>query len=66
MLTLVVRDYDEAIDFFTNALRFTLLEDTPLSDSKRRVRVAPAESAGMSLLLANQEFIPYENQHDCN
>ncbi len=40
-LALVVRDYDEAIAFFTEALRFTLLEDTPLGDGKRWVRVAP-------------------------
>ncbi|MFN7944798.1 MAG: VOC family protein [Blastocatellia bacterium] len=51
-LTLVVRDYDEAIAFFTDALRFTLLEDTPLGGGKRWVRMAPAESAGMALLLA--------------
>lgn len=51
-LTLVVRDYDEAIAFFTDALRFALLEDTPLGGGKRWVRVAPAESAAMTLLLA--------------
>ena len=51
-LTLVVRDYDEAISFFTEALRFDLLEDTPLEDGKRWVRVAPAGSSGAALLLA--------------
>lgn len=51
-LTLVVREYDEAIAFFTNALRFTLVEDTPLGNDKRWVRVAPAGSSGASLLLA--------------
>jgi catechol 2,3-dioxygenase-like lactoylglutathione lyase family enzyme len=51
-LTLVVLDYDEAIAFFTGALRFRLIEDTPLGGGKRWVRVAPAESSGASLLLA--------------
>jgi catechol 2,3-dioxygenase-like lactoylglutathione lyase family enzyme len=51
-ITFVVRDYDEAIAFFTNALRFTLLEDTPLGDGKRWVRVAPANDTGAALLLA--------------
>jgi catechol 2,3-dioxygenase-like lactoylglutathione lyase family enzyme len=51
-LTLVVREYDEAIAFFTAALRFRLVEDTPLVGGKRWVRVAPAESTGAALLLA--------------
>jgi len=51
-LTLLVREYDEAIAFFTGALRFTLLEDKPLGDGKRWVRLAPSESRGASLLLA--------------
>ena len=51
-VTLVVRDYDEAIDFFTKTLRFALVEDTPIGDGKRWVRVAPAGSTGASLLLA--------------
>ncbi|MCL4860279.1 MAG: VOC family protein [Caldilineaceae bacterium] len=51
-LALVVREYDEAIAFFTNALRFTLVEETPLDNGKRWVRVAPAGSSGTSLLLA--------------
>jgi catechol 2,3-dioxygenase-like lactoylglutathione lyase family enzyme len=51
-LTLVVRDYDEAIQFFTTALRFTLLEDTPMGGGKRWVVVAPPGSTGASLLLA--------------
>jgi catechol 2,3-dioxygenase-like lactoylglutathione lyase family enzyme len=52
MLTLVVRDYDEAISFFVDALRFTVVEDTPLTEGKRWVVVAPPDSAGASLLLA--------------
>jgi catechol 2,3-dioxygenase-like lactoylglutathione lyase family enzyme len=51
-LTLVVKDYDEAIDFYINKLYFDLLEDTALSDTKRWVRVAPKGSGGCGLLLA--------------
>jgi catechol 2,3-dioxygenase-like lactoylglutathione lyase family enzyme len=52
MLTLVVRDYDEAVAFFTGALRFTVVEDTPLGDGKRWVIVAPPAREGAALLLA--------------
>lgn len=51
-LTLLVREYDEAIAFFTGALGFVIIEDTPLEGGKRWVRVAPSESNGVSLLLA--------------
>jgi catechol 2,3-dioxygenase-like lactoylglutathione lyase family enzyme len=51
-VALLVRDYDEAIRFFTHALGFELLEDTPLQDGKRWVRVAPLGSPGTALLLA--------------
>jgi catechol 2,3-dioxygenase-like lactoylglutathione lyase family enzyme len=52
-VALVVRDYDEAIDFFCGKLRFTLVEDTyqPEQD-KRWVLVAPPGSNGTTLLLA--------------
>jgi catechol 2,3-dioxygenase-like lactoylglutathione lyase family enzyme len=50
-VALVVREYDEAITFFTDALRFTLVEDTPLGGDKRWVQVAPPGS-GTALLLA--------------
>jgi len=52
-VALVVRDYDEAIAFYTEKLGFTLVEDTyqPEQD-KRWVIVAPAGSTGTSLLLA--------------
>jgi predicted enzyme related to lactoylglutathione lyase len=49
-ITLLVPDYDEAIAFFTQAMRWKLLEDTRLSDSKRWVRVAA--EGGSALLLA--------------
>lgn len=52
-IALVVRDYDEAIDFYTKKLHFTLIEDTyqPEQD-KRWVVVAPPGSNGTTLLLA--------------
>jgi nitroreductase/catechol 2,3-dioxygenase-like lactoylglutathione lyase family enzyme len=50
LITLVVRDYDEAIAFFTNALGFALLEDSPLDDGKRWVRVGPREGDAALLL----------------
>jgi catechol 2,3-dioxygenase-like lactoylglutathione lyase family enzyme len=51
-LALVVRDYDEAISFFTEALRFTLIEDTPMGNGKRWVVVAPSGGQGAALVLA--------------
>ena len=52
-IALVVRDYDEAIAFYTEKLHFTLVEDTyqPAQD-KRWVVVSPPNSAGTTLLLA--------------
>ncbi len=52
-VALVVRDYDEAIEFYTEKLRFRLVEDTyqPEQD-KRWVVVAPPGSSGTTLLLA--------------
>jgi len=52
-VALVVRDYDEAIEFYTKKLNFRLVEDTyqPEQD-KRWVVVAPPGSSGTSLLLA--------------
>jgi catechol 2,3-dioxygenase-like lactoylglutathione lyase family enzyme len=52
LVTLVVRDYDEAIAYFTGVLRFTLVEDLPLEGGKRWVVVAPSSSPGCRLLLA--------------
>ena len=51
-ISLLVKDYDEAIDFYVNKLSFTLIEDTSLSDSKRWVLVQPPGSSGCCLLLA--------------
>ena len=51
-VTLVVREYDEAIEFFTKALGFKLVEDSALQDGTRWVVVAPDGSTGTQLLLA--------------
>lgn len=52
-ISLVVRDYDEAIHFYVNQLGFTLLEDTAMpGQDKRWVVVAPPGSEGVRLLLA--------------
>jgi catechol 2,3-dioxygenase-like lactoylglutathione lyase family enzyme len=50
-VALVVRDYDEAVAYFTGALDFTLQEDTALGSGKRWVVVAPP-GGGTALLLA--------------
>lgn len=49
---LVVRDYDEAIRFYTQVLGFDLIEDTALSETKRWVLVAPKGDGTCRLLLA--------------
>jgi catechol 2,3-dioxygenase-like lactoylglutathione lyase family enzyme len=51
-IALVVRDYDEAIQFYTKKLGFELIEDTILSERKRWVLVKPKGSGHCSLLLA--------------
>jgi catechol 2,3-dioxygenase-like lactoylglutathione lyase family enzyme len=51
-IALVVRDYDEAIAWYTRCLGFELLEDSPLGDGKRWVRIAPPGARGSELLLA--------------
>jgi catechol 2,3-dioxygenase-like lactoylglutathione lyase family enzyme len=51
-IALVVKDYDEAIAFYTQKLRFRLLEDTKQSETKRWVLVAPEGSNECCLLLA--------------
>lgn len=50
-LTLLVKDYDEAIAYYTQTLGFDLLEDTQMSETKRWVRVSPPGST-CHLLLA--------------
>jgi catechol 2,3-dioxygenase-like lactoylglutathione lyase family enzyme len=51
-IALVVDDYDEAIKFYTEKLDFTLIDDTPQSETKRWVLVAPKGSEECCLLLA--------------
>ena len=51
-VALVVRDYDEAITFYTQSLGFHLIEDTDLGNGKRWVLVSPPGSEGTHLLLA--------------
>jgi catechol 2,3-dioxygenase-like lactoylglutathione lyase family enzyme len=51
-VTLVVRDYDEAIEYFTRRLSFRLLEDSARGPGKRWVVVSPEGPAGAALLLA--------------
>lgn len=50
-ITLVVKDYDEAINFYTQKLGFDLIEDTKLNDHKRWVLVSP-KGAESCLLIA--------------
>ena len=51
-IALVVKDYDEAIKFYTEKLDFQLLEDTQLSEDKRWVLIAPTGATECCLLLA--------------
>ena len=51
-VSLLVTDYDQAIDFYTQKMGFTLLEDTDLGSEKRWVQVAPKNNTGTALLLA--------------
>ncbi|MFQ3584334.1 MAG: VOC family protein [Cyanobacteriota bacterium] len=60
-VTLLVRDYDEAIAFFTQALRFEQVEDTPLGEGKRWVVVAP-QGSQTRLLLAKASTPKQERQ----
>lgn len=52
MVTFVVRDQDEALRFFTGALRFDVIEDRVRDDGKRWLVVAPPGGRGATLLLA--------------
>jgi catechol 2,3-dioxygenase-like lactoylglutathione lyase family enzyme len=51
-VALVVKDYDDAIAFYTQKLNFILIEDTRLSDTKRWVVIAPPGNGECKLLLA--------------
>jgi catechol 2,3-dioxygenase-like lactoylglutathione lyase family enzyme len=51
-IALVVKDYDEAIEFYTRKLNFRLIEDTKLTEEKRWVLIAPPGAKECCLLLA--------------
>lgn len=52
-IALVVKDYDEAIEFYTQKLHFELIEDTyQVEQDKRWVVIAPPNSIGTTILLA--------------
>ena len=59
-VALVVRDYDEAIEFFTSKLGFTLVEDSDRGGGKRWVLVAPPGDRGTRLLLAKARGLNQE------
>ena len=67
MVAVLVRDYDEAIAWYRDALGFALLEDTDRGGGKRWVRMAPAGNAAFSLLLARaatpEQQATVGNQH---
>lgn len=52
MIAVIVRDYDEAIAWYRDALQFELLEDSERGEGKRWVRMAPRGNGRFSLLLA--------------
>lgn len=55
LVTLLVDEYDEAIRWFTGALDFELVEDSPRGEGKRWVVVAPRDADGSVLLLARTD-----------
>jgi len=61
-VALVVRDYDEAIAFYTQRLHFELVEDTPLGGGKRWVVVRPPGDGECSLLLAKAVNMEQESR----
>ena len=52
LVSYLVRDYDEAIAFFTQSLNFDLVQDMPMGPDKRWVVVKPKNSTGAGLVLA--------------
>lgn len=67
MVALLVRDYDQAIAWYRDALGFVLLEDTDLGGGKRWVRMAPSRESSFALLLAKattpEQQAAVGNQH---
>jgi catechol 2,3-dioxygenase-like lactoylglutathione lyase family enzyme len=67
-IALLINDYDEAIQFFTETINFTLIEDTQLTETKRWVVLAPPSSQGCKLSLTKpaneQQTMNIGNQTD--
>jgi catechol 2,3-dioxygenase-like lactoylglutathione lyase family enzyme len=61
-ITLLVREYDEAIAYYTAVLGFSLIEDTPLGEGRRWVLVAPPGSREARLVLARAKS-PRETEY---
>jgi catechol 2,3-dioxygenase-like lactoylglutathione lyase family enzyme len=57
-ISYLVRDYDDAITWFSRCLSFVLVEDTPLGGGKRWVVMAPPGGAGARLVLAKVAEVP--------
>ncbi|EJH47863.1 glyoxylase [Vibrio cholerae CP1046(19)] len=70
-IALVVENYDDAIEFYTKKLQFSLVEDTDLGGGKRWVQVSPPNSNGTNLLLAQAsteeqaQFVGNQNWRSC-
>ena len=60
--TLLVDDYDKAINYYTGIMKFRLLEDKKMSETKRWVRIAPQGNDSFSLLLAKASN-PEQSSH---
>jgi catechol 2,3-dioxygenase-like lactoylglutathione lyase family enzyme len=64
-IVLLVRDYDEAIAFYTHKMDFSLVEDTDLGGGVRWVRVMPPGAAETSLVLAKADTPEEQAQVGC-
>ena len=51
-IALMVRNYDEALEFYTQKLGFEVLSDAPMSEDKRWVEICPPNSQGTALVLS--------------
>jgi predicted enzyme related to lactoylglutathione lyase len=61
LMTLVVKNYDEAINFYVNVLDFVLIENKIISNNKRWVVVAPNKNSAFKLLLAEPKNVEETN-----
>ncbi len=63
LVALVVRDYDEALDFYVGTLGFRLVEDSPVpAQAKRWVVIAPPGAGGAHVLLARAASVEQETR----